>query len=232
MITAIIPARGGSKRIPRKNIKTFNGAPILQRVIKIVKDSGIFDRILVSTEDGEIARLAVDWGCEVPFIRPKNLAGDFCKTIDVIQHAIVELQNAGWSSRYVCCIYPTSIFLDPQTIRAGYSKLIHSKDKFIISVSEISDNRFLRSMKIDDRGIAKMNFPEYVTYRSQDLPKAFCDAGQFYWASTKTWLNHPDILTSEPLAVELERNSIIDIDNPEDWLAAEKLLATNHQSRK
>ena len=228
MIIAIIPARGGSKRIPRKNVKLFNGVPILQRVIKIVKESGIFDRICVSTEDGEIARLAVEWGCEVPFIRPNNLADDFCKTVDVIKHGIIELQNVGWSPRYVCCIYPTSIFLDSKTIRVGYSKLIQSKDRFIISVSEISDNRFLRSMNIDDRGIAKINFPQYVNYRSQDLPKFFCDAGQFYWASTITWLNHPDILTSEPLTIELERNAIVDIDNPEDWLAAEKLLANNH----
>lgn len=227
---AIIPARGGSKRIPRKNIKEFFGKPMIAWTIEAAKKSDIFDRIIVSTDDEEIACIARKWGAEVPFMRPEELSGDHTATIPVIAHGINWLLGQGEELESVCCIYATAPFVDANDIRKGYEELIAGNWNYTFSVTDFSAPIF-RSFKLSDSGGVEMFYPEHFNTRSQDLPEAFHDAGQFYWGKSKSWLQNKTIFSLESKAIPIPRWRVQDIDTPDDWMRAEKLFIVNSQSQ-
>lgn len=220
MNVAVIPARGGSKRVPRKNVATFCGRPMIAWSIDAARASGCFDRILVSTDDSEIAGVAQALGVEVPFLRPGELADDFTGTVPVVQHAVEWLQDANVSPAAVCCLYATAPFVQPADLAAGLAALSKVDCEYAISVTRYA-YPVQRALVRDVDGRLKMREPEHVSSRSQDLPDAFHDAAQFYWAQPETWLSGKPILTARIAPVELPRDRVQDIDTPEDWRRAE-----------
>lgn len=225
MKLAIIPARGGSKRIARKNIKLFHGQPLLAYSIAAAKASGEFDRIIVSTDDAEIASLAESLGAEVPFIRPAHLSGDHTATIDVIQHAIQTLQDQGHCFDFVCCIYATAPFLQASFLSQGLQHLINCPSaSYAFSVTTFAFP-VQRAICLDESGRVGALYPEFRNTRSQDLPEALHDAGQFYWGRCDAWLRGDAIFSACSLPVRLPRYLVQDIDSPEDWQVAEHMFA-------
>ena len=220
---AIIPARGGSKRIPRKNIKEFYGKPMIAWTIEAAKKTGIFDRIIVSTDDEEIACIAREWGAEVPFIRPAELSEDLTATIPVISHAIDWLIKQGEILDVVCCIYATAPFVNEDDIVRGYQEISSGDWSYTFSVTDYPAPIF-RSFKKNCNGGVEMFYPEHFETRSQDLPEAFHDAGQFYWGRPESWLQGKIIFSSKSKAILIPRWRVQDIDTPSDWLRAEKLF--------
>lgn len=219
---AIIPARGGSKRIPRKNIKEFFGKPMIAWSIEAAKKSGIFDRIIVSTDDEEIATIAKEWGAEVPFIRPAELSEDLTATIPVISHAIQWLMEQGEELEAVCCIYATAPFVEATDIVKGYTELTSGDWAYTFSVTDFSAPIF-RSFKLSENGGVEMFYPEHFNTRSQDLPEAFHDAGQFYWGRKESWLQDKIFFTPESKPIIIPRWRVQDIDTPADWHRAEQI---------
>jgi N-acylneuraminate cytidylyltransferase len=217
----IIPARGGSKRIPRKNIKEFCGKPIIAYPIEAARQSGLFDKIIVSTDDGEIAEVAASFGAEVPFMRPKELSDDFTGTTPVVAHAIRELENGGLDVDIVCCVYATSAFLTPKLLQDGFDALTEGKE-YSFSIAEFEALIF-RSFKLLENGGVEMFFPEYFSARSQDLPSAYHDAAQFYFGRKSAFLNNLPIFAPHSAAVKIDRRFVQDIDTPEDWEIAERI---------
>ena len=217
---AIIPARGGSKRIPNKNIKNFCGKPIISYSIQAAIKTVLFDKIVVSTDSHEIAEIAVKYGAEVPFIRPKELADDFVGTDEVIIHALNWLIEHGENVRYVCCIYATAPFIKPEYIKKGYESLIKEKATSAVSVTTYSYPIY-RSLILDERGRLRMQWPEYIKTRSQDLPVVYHDAGQFYWADVKKYLSEKKLYSNDAIPVIIPRYLVQDIDTEEDWQRAE-----------
>lgn len=217
---AIIPARGGSKRIPRKNIKEFCGKPMIAWSIKAVKASGCFDRIIVSTDDREVANVAEQWGAEVPFIRPKNLADDYTGTLPVIRHAVQWLNDNELAVDYVCCVYATAPFITPEDLRRGWELIQQTGASFVFSVTSYAFP-IQRAIRIKGNGRVAMFNPGQFNTRSQDLEEAWHDAGQFYWGTTKAWQKESSIFTEAAVPVELPRYRVQDIDTPEDWTRAE-----------
>ena len=220
MRLAIIPARGGSKRIPRKNIKSFCGKPMIAYSIEAALKSGCFDKIVVSTDDEEIATMARSLGAEVPFMRPKELSDDHTATIPVIAHAITASIRDIKDVEAVCCIYATAPFVQPQYIQEAYEKLIKTNSAYAFSATSFPFpiQRAIRLTK-DDR--VEMFSPEHFNTRSQDLEEAFHDAGQFYWGTPEAWLEGKIIFAPHSTAVLLPRHLVQDIDTPEDWVRAE-----------
>jgi len=186
----IIPARGGSKRIPKKNIKLFHGKPLIAYSIETAKRSELFERILVSTDDEEIAKTAKKYGAEVPFMRPKELADDYSGTDQVTEHAVDWLNNRGEKYDYVCTIYATAPLLQPEYLVEGYEKLKASDAVYAFSVTSMPFP-IQRTFKITEDGRCEMFFPEYYSARSQDLEVAYQDAGQFYWQKLFKVSNEP-----------------------------------------
>lgn len=224
MNLAIIPARGGSKRIPNKNIKPFAGKPIIAYSIEAAKKVNIFDRIIVSTDSQQIANVAVQFGAEVPFLRPSELANDFIGIDDVMLHALNWLQeNDDLNVEYFCCIFATAPFIRPQDIRMGYDLLKKKKATTAFSVTTF-DYPIFRALKLNGAGNVEMFWPEYLNSRSQDLTDAYHDAGQFYWAETKSYLNTKRFFSKNALPVILPRYLVQDIDTPEDWEMAELMF--------
>ncbi len=223
MRIAIIPARGGSKRIPRKNIKHFHGKPIIAYSIETALLSGCFDEVIVSTDDHEIAELAMKWGASVPFFRPAALADDYTGTIDVIAHAVTELEMQGHEIETVCCLYPTAPFLQPDDLRKGLSLLQCSLANYVFSATAF-DFPIQRAVKIAEDGKVGMFFPEHEHTRSQDLEDAYHDAGQFYWGRASAFKQKLPVFTSNARALVLPRTRVQDIDTPDDWAFAEKLF--------
>lgn len=220
MKLAVIPARGGSKRIPRKNIKHFAGKPMIGWSIEAAKTSGLFDRILVTTDDEEIAQIATDFGAQVPFRRPSELADDYASTIPVIAHATRWAIESGYEFEAVCCIYATAPFLQVDDLRCGWEALSSGDWAYAFSVTDFVAPIF-RSFKKTNEGGLEMFFPEYFNSRSQDLPLAMHDAGQFYWGRPEAWLNDLRIFDRHSTSVLIPRWRVQDIDTPEDWLRAE-----------
>lgn len=229
MKLAIIPARGGSKRIPRKNIKPFCGKPMIAWSIEAALASGCFDRVIVSTDDAEIADVARAHGAEVPFMRPPELSDDHTGTIPVVAHAV------GWIGQHVgpvefaCCLYATAPFVQAQDLRQGLEVLQHSGAQYAFSVTSYAFpiQRAIR-IRADDR--VEMLNPEHFNTRSQDLEEVFHDAGQFYWGLSNAWLNHLKIFGHDSVPVRLPRERVQDIDNVEDWTVAElkfRLMSEN-----
>jgi pseudaminic acid cytidylyltransferase len=219
---AIIPARGGSKRIPDKNIKPFLGKPIIAYSIETAKISGLFDRIIVSTDSQKIAHTAKEYGAEVPFMRPKNLSDDFTPTAPVLLHALKWMSENEVRSNYVCCIYATAPFIQPDYIKKGLGLIMSKRVSSVFSVSTFPFSIF-RALNISDAGYLKMFWSEHELTRSNDLPEAYYDAGQFYWLDSKKFLKTKKIYTGDALPVILPRCLVQDIDTPEDWETAESM---------
>ena len=222
MKIAVIPARGGSKRIPRKNIRSFYSKPMIAWSILAAKASGVFDRIVVSTEDPEIAAIAKEWGAEVPFIRPPELADDFTTTVDVMAHACGWAESEGLAVEATCCLYATAPFVDPLDIKRGVDMLRDGKWTYAFTVTEYATPIF-RSFEILASGGVQMFYPDEFNSRSQDLPKAYHDAGQFYWAPSSSWRERKPIFDRTACPIVIPRWRVQDIDTDEDWVRAEMI---------
>jgi pseudaminic acid cytidylyltransferase len=222
MNVAIIPARGGSKRIHRKNIKMFNGQPIIYWSIKAAKESGVFDSIIVSTDDDEIASVAKELGADIPFIRNKKISDDFTGTAEVIKDAIFQISKAGFSPNNVCCIYPTAPLIKSEDISKTLEILVSNINiDFIYPVTEYA-HPIHRSMIINKEGAMDFLFPENQLARTQDLPITFHDAGQFYWGTSASWKENKKMHSGKGFKIPNWR--VVDIDNEDDWARAELLF--------
>ncbi len=231
MRLAVIPARGGSKRIPRKNIKPFAGKPMIGWSIEAARASGLFDRILVTTDDDEIARVAVDFGAEAPFRRPADLADDYTPTIPVIAHAVGWQMVQGESPAQVCCIYATAPFIRAADIRQGLHLLQQAACDYAFSVTSYAFP-IQRALRVTpDQRVAMFN-PEHFLTRSQDLEPAYHDAAQFYWGNTAAWLAMRPLFGENSVPVVLPRSRVQDIDTPEDWERAELMFSALKLSRR
>ncbi|MFB2649024.1 pseudaminic acid cytidylyltransferase [Shewanella mangrovisoli] len=225
MNIAIIPARGGSKRIPRKNIKLFHGKPMIAWSILAAQNAGCFERIIVSTDDVEIAAVAQEYGAEVPFIRPAEFANDYATTAEVISHAVKWLSQQGKMPERVCCLYATAPFVEPDDLRQGLALLtVDNQCQFAFSATRFGFP-IQRAIKLDASGQVSMFHPEHLFTRSQDLEEAYHDAGQFYWGKTSAWLTKEPIFAANSKVVLLPSFRVQDIDTPDDWLRAERLFA-------
>ncbi|MFZ4168778.1 pseudaminic acid cytidylyltransferase [Enterobacter ludwigii] len=225
MNVAIIPARGGSKRIPRKNIKEFCGKPMIAWSIEAAQKSGVFDRIIVSTDDEEISEVAHEYGAEVPFIRPEELSNDFAGTIPVIRHATDWLISSGCEVDFVCCIYATAPFIRAEDIVRGLATLGEQQGDYAFTVTRFP-YPIQRALKVSNEQRISMFSPEMFNVRSQDLEESWHDAGQFYWGTSLAWLNEKPIFSADSYSIELPRERVQDIDTPEDWRVAEWLFKT------
>jgi UDP-4-amino-4,6-dideoxy-N-acetyl-beta-L-altrosamine transaminase/pseudaminic acid cytidylyltransferase len=219
-ILAIIPARGGSKRIPRKNIRNFLGKPIIAYSIKTATESQLFDEIMVSTDDNEIARVAVRYGAKVPFFRSAKNSDDHATTAAVIEEALSEYQKQGKKYDYVCCIYPTAPFVTAEKLVKAKEILEQSGADSVLPVTRFSFP-IQRSFKIDKNGTLKMNYPENVNTRSQDLAPNYHDAGQFYFLNIKSFSVHKKMFYNNTKPIIVSETEVQDIDCEEDWKIAE-----------
>jgi N-acylneuraminate cytidylyltransferase len=222
MNIAIIPARGGSKRIPGKNIKDFCGQPIIAYSIQAAQKSGLFDRIIVSTDDEEIAAVSRQFGAEIPFLRPQELADDYTGTNAVVKHALEWFRDHGEPAQYACCIYATAPFIQFEYLKQGFDKLISSNKDFVFSVTSF-EFPIQRAVRINQDGEVEPFFPDHISSRSQDLEETYHDAGQFYWGYAESYLNGKEPHTSKSLPVILPRYLVQDIDTMEDWHKAEQI---------
>lgn len=219
---AILPARGGSKRIPRKNILDFHGKPAIGWPIQSARKSGCFDRIIVSTDDAEIAHVAKNLGAEVPFLRDPQLADDFTGTTDVIRDVVTKLNLP--PATPVCLIYPTALFLSGNDIAKGKSQLTDDID-WVLSLGEYQTPIDRAYKMVANTGQVEARNPAKMPMRSQDLEPAFFDAGQFYWARAETWLDQSAHVWDGAASVVLPPEHCIDIDTPSDWRRAEHQFA-------
>jgi N-acylneuraminate cytidylyltransferase len=220
MRIAVIPARGGSKRIPCKNIKPFGGLPMIAWSIRAAIDSQCFDRIIVSTDDNEIAQAAMTHGAECPFVRPPELSDDHTGTIPVIAHAVAWCNDQGHAVNDVCCIYATAPFIRADDIQRGLEILQSSGADYAFSVTSYPFP-IQRAIRITPNQRVKMFQPEHFNTRSQDLVEAWHDAGQFYWGRAHAWLAHQPVFSEASAPVALPRYRVQDIDTLEDWERAE-----------
>ncbi|WP_294956499.1 pseudaminic acid cytidylyltransferase [Sulfurovum sp.] len=216
---AIIPARGGSKRIPRKNIKAFNGKPLIAYSIETALDSGLFEKIIVSTDDKEISAVAKEYGAEVPFERPKSLSGDFTGTAEVVEHALAWMETKGEYYDYVCIIYATAPLLQSEYLIEGYHVLTNSSAVYAFSAASMPFP-IQRTFSVTKEGRCAMFFPEHYKTRSQDLEKSYQDAGQFYWIK-RSAKSQEIMFGKDSIPVILPRYMVQDIDTDEDWENAE-----------
>ena len=223
MRLAIIPARGGSKRIPRKNIRLFGGQPMIAWSIAAAKQSGCFDRIIVSTDDQEISEVAIAHGAEVPFIRPAELSDDHTGTIPVIAHAIAWQNTNGAEVNEACCIYATAPFIKAEDLQRGWQAIQEVDTKYSFSVTSYAFP-IQRALRITPTKRVAMFQPEHFTTRSQDLEEGWHDAAQFYWGKADAWLTELPIFTEKAKPIVLPRHRVQDIDTPDDWARAEMMF--------
>jgi pseudaminic acid cytidylyltransferase len=216
---AIIPARGGSKRIPRKNVRNFSGAPMISYAIAAARSSNLFDHVVVSTDDEEIARIAQECGAEAPFRRPENLADDYTPTVPVIAHAIEECEKIGWTIGDVCCVYPAVPFIAIEDLHEARRLLVETGADYSFPVSEFP-SVIQRALKRRKTGLVSSFFPEFEFVRTQDVEPAYFDAGQFYWGTRKAWLSNPKIHSSG-VGLVIPTFRVVDIDTTDDWKRAE-----------
>ena len=224
MNVAIIPARGGSKRIPKKNIKPFCGKPMVAHAIENALASPYIDSVVVSTDDDAIANVAIKYGAHVPFMRPQELADDFTGTSPVVRHALNTLLEEGWDIDYCACVYATSPLLTTSLINTCFDMLDSADNTdYVFTAARFSFPIQRAILQTDDGGVKP--FDEFgITQRSQDLPPAFHDAGQLYWGHYKTWLNtNKRIFGANSKMVVMPDHLVQDIDTPEDWVRAELL---------
>lgn len=223
MRLAVIPARGGSKRIPRKNVKEFCGKPMLGWSIDAAIASGCFDEVVVSTDDPQIADVARAFGASIPFMRPADLSDDHTGTIPVVRHATQWFCNEGKAPESVCCLYATAPFVRPADLRRGLELLDTTGSDYAFSVTSYAFP-IQRALRLTSGNRVQMFNPEHFTTRSQDLEEAFHDAGQFYWGTAQAWLEGRTIFTPASTPVMLPRHRVQDIDTLEDWERAEWLF--------
>ena len=230
MKIAIIPARGGSKRIPKKNIKDFLGKPIICWSIKAAQDSGLFDKIIVSTDDKDISNIAQSYGAEVPFVRPSNLSDDITPTVPVIKHATNFYLDLGLNIDYACCIYPCAPFVTKEDIKKSFKILASSDQSFCYPITEYS-HPIQRALKINAEGkLSYYNNKKMSTVRTQDLDITFHDCGQFYWGKVSGWIEDK-IMHTDAVGYIVKNSEFVDIDNLDDWERAENIfkLRTNRK---
>ena len=219
---AIIPARVGSKRIPKKNIKHFLGKPIISYSIETALKSNLFDEVMVSTDDSEIAEVAIKYGAKVPFLRSQKNSDDFSGTGDVVYEVLNNYKKSGVNFKIACCLYATAPLIKSSHLVKAYNLLI--KGKFDMTFPAVKYGASIwRSFKIDNKGDLHLNFPEFYSQRSQDLPNSFFDAGQFYWFYTSNFekISNKNIFGSNKGAIILNEFQVQDIDEPSDWKYAE-----------
>lgn len=217
---AIIPARGGSKRIPKKNIKSFLGTPVISFAIKAAINCNIFDKVMVSTDNEEIANIAIKYGAEVPFYRSKANSDDFASTDDVLKEVLSYYSNLGEDYENACCIYPVNPLLREKNIKSCLEKLIDNNFDCVFSAVKYS-YPIQRAFKINSNDKIRMITPENYLKRSQDLSETFHDAGQFYFFKTQSFLEKNKLWTNNTSILELNENEVQDIDNEIDWKIAE-----------
>jgi pseudaminic acid cytidylyltransferase len=223
MNIAVIPARGGSKRIPRKNIKLFHGVPIIAYAINAARESKIFDEVYVSTDDEEIAEVATSFGATIPWMRPKDLSEDFVTTVSVMQDAVKKLKTNLINLENICCIYPATPLLQPIFLSEGLKVLESGDWDYVFSGLKVNPAP-LRFFSLGTSSRVEMLFPKYEATRTQDLADFYHDAGQFYWGRTNSWESGLPIFSSKSTIVEMPSESAVDIDTPEDWHYAENLF--------
>lgn len=225
---AVIVARGGSKRIPRKNVRQFAGKPMIAWPIATALKCGWFDHVIVSTDDPEIASIVADEGAQVPFVRPGDLADDHTGTIEVMGHAVDWAQAQGWRFGSACCLYGTAAFVTREDLRAARTEL-PGRD-YVLAAGPFSRSphrAFVRS----ERGAIKLLHPEFADTRTQDLAPAYYDAGQFYWGTADAWSERRPIFGESTTFIALPPERAIDIDTPDDWHLAERQFAQSEQCR-
>lgn len=222
MKIAVIPARGGSKRIPRKNIKEFCGRPMISWAIKAAENSGLFDHIIVSTDDEEIAQIARDSGAETPFKRPVELADDLTPTVPVVAHAVESCIALGWDVNFACCIYPCAPSLQGSDLLAAYELAVAQNADFVYPVAEYA-HPIQRAMRRLPDGAMQFYAPQFELTRTQDLEKSYHDAGQFYWGKSTAWLAKKKMHTAG-LGMPIPNWRVVDIDTDDDWMRAELLF--------
>jgi pseudaminic acid cytidylyltransferase len=222
MKIAVMPARGGSKRLPRKNIKDFCGRPMISWSIKVAQDSKLFDHIVVSTDDEEIAKIARDCGAETPFMRPANLADDLTPTVPVVAHAVESCIQIGLVVDYACCIYPCAPFLQVSDLVAAFELAHERKADFVYPVAEYAHPIQRAMRQLPDGGMQFLS-PQFELTRTQDLEKTYHDAGQFYWGTSSAWLAKKKMHT-DGLSMPIPNWRVVDIDTEDDWIRAEMIF--------
>ena len=225
MNIAVIPARGGSKRIRKKNIKNFCGQPLISWPIKVALKSKLFDRVILSSEDEEIISVAKQYGAEVPFVRPKELSDDYSTTDDVMVHAATWIKNNQISVNSICCIYATAPLLSINDLEIGLKKFNEGHFNYVFAATDYSAPIFRSFEYSKDEGL-RMFFPENYNKRSQDLPVAYHDAGQFYWGSLDAWIKKKETFNNYSYPIILPRWRVQDIDTISDWERAEFIMKT------
>ena len=216
---AIIPARGGSKRIPKKNIRSFYGFPVIMYSIEAALNSGCFSEVMVSTDDDEIAEVARRFGARVPFKRSALNSNDQASTADVLLEVISQYKDAGKVWDFFCCLYPAAPLITPQKIKKGYQLMIESGADSLIPVVKFS-YPIQRALSVEKGRLFRVE-PKYSESRSQDLPARYHDAGQFYWAKTSSFLTEKQLLMKNTVPMEVLETEVQDIDNEMDWQIAE-----------
>lgn len=225
MNVCVIPARGGSKRIPRKNIKDFCGKPMIAWSIKAALASNCFDQVIVSTDDAEIAQVAKQYGANVPFIRPQNLSDDYIGTTPVVVHAIDFLEQEGKNIEHVCCIYATAPFIEAIDIQKGMLSLKESGKKFSIGITTYPFPP-QRAITLTNNSCINPIWPDKMMSRSQDLEEAYHDAGQLYCGTLDAWKSAESLFEQTSIGFILPRWKVQDIDTNEDWQYAEVMYET------
>jgi N-acylneuraminate cytidylyltransferase len=220
MRIAVIPARGGSKRIPRKNIRPFCGKPIMAYSIDAALATGLFTSVIVSTDDEEIAETARKHGADVPFMRPAKLSDDMTGTTPVFRHAVQWCLDNGNEIEAACCIYATAPFTTPGDIKKGFAALDTAPASFSITTFPYP---IYRGLERADTGTVSLIWPEHRLTRSQDLPEAYHDCGQFYWATKDFLLDGKEFMDGEAAGIPVPRHRVQDIDTEEDWIRAEAM---------
>lgn len=228
MKIAIIPARGGSKRIPRKNIKDFAGSPMISYAVVAARESRLFDHIIVTTDDDVTSRIAKEYGAEVPFKRPSELADDYTPTVPVIGHAIQACERMGWDIELACCIYPAVPFIRIEDIRHTLELLQDSKADYSFPVTRFS-SAIQKALKFTNNHYLSPFWSENELARTQDLEPAYHDAGQFYWGTKQAWLSNPYIHRSG-VGHLMPAWRVVDIDTLDDWMRAELLYSSISRS--
>ena len=230
MNLCVIPARGGSKRVPRKNIRFFAGRPMIDYAISAARESGLFERIVVSTDDQEIAQVARECGAKTPFMRAAALADDHTPTVPVVADAIVRCETLGWTIDDVCCIYPCVPFIEGGDLREALRFLESSVATYVFPIVEFPA-AIQRAMRRNTDGRVSPFSPDGELIRTQDLETAYYDAGQFYWGKRNAWLSNP-LIHSSGAGLVIPKTRAVDIDTEDDWALAELIHQATHKSHR
>jgi pseudaminic acid cytidylyltransferase len=230
MNICVIPARGGSKRIPRKNIKNFCGQPMIAYSIASALDSKLFDHVIVSTDDHEIAEISLKYGASVPFTRPESLSDDYSTSLDVVEHALSWVQKNIGSVKLVCTLYATAPFTNSKDLINAYEEILkHKNCQAVYPIVEF-DFPIQRAIKLADNGSVEMFQPKHLLTRSQDLEKAYHDAGQFYWMKSEFIGSNTPIFSDIARTIKIPHYRVQDIDTNDDWIRAEFIFKAMNAS--